>query len=67
MYLSVNEATTGSDDGLLPVEFSVIIGTNAGILLTAPLETKFNGIRIKCNNFHTRKMSLFSLVHSVCQ
>ena len=38
-----NLTTIGSDNGLLPGRHQAIIWTNAGILLTGPLETKIQG------------------------
>ena len=46
----------GSDNGLSPGRHQAIIWTNAGILLTGPLETNFNEILIGIQIFSFNKM-----------
>ena len=48
----------GSDNGLSPCRRQAIIWTNAGILLTGPLGTKFNEILIEILTFSFKKMHL---------
>ena len=48
----------GSDDGLSPDQRQAIIWTNAGILITGCLGTKFSEILIKIHIFHPRKCIL---------
>ena len=48
----------GSDNGLSPGRRQAIIWTNAGILLTGPLGTKFNEILIEIQTFSFKKMHL---------
>ena len=50
-----NLAIIGSDNGLSPGWRQAIIWTNAGILLTGPLETNFSEILIKSHTFHSQK------------
>ena len=58
IYTSVTYATTGSDNGLLPVRCQAIIWTNAGILLIGPLRTNFTEILIEKQTFPFKKMHL---------
>ena len=46
----------GSDNGLSPGRRQAIIWTNAGILLTEPLGTKFSENLIKIQTFSFKKM-----------
>ena len=48
----------GSDNGLSPERRQAIIWTNAGILLTGPLGTKFSEILIEILTFSFKKMHL---------
>ena len=48
----------GSDNGLSPELRQVIIWTNAGILLIAPLGTNFSEILIKIQTFSLKKIRL---------
>ena len=56
--VSVKWVSIGSDNGLSPGRRQTIIWTNAGILLTGPLEINFNEILIKSNTFSFKKMHL---------
>ena len=58
IYASVNRAKIGSDNGLPPIWRQAIIWTNAGLLSIEPLETYFNKILIKIQNFSFTKMHL---------
>ena len=58
IYTSVNQATIGSYNGLLPVQHQAIIWTSVGLLLIGPLATNFNDIWIKIKQFSYRKMIL---------
>ena len=58
MYVSVNQASIGSDNGLLPICHQAIIQTNAGLLSTGPLAINFSEIYIKIQNFLFTKMHL---------
>ena len=42
--VSVNKATIGSDNSLLPARHQAIVWTNTGILITGPLELKYNNL-----------------------
>ena len=44
IYVSVNYAIIGSDNGLSPGRHQAIIWTNTGILLIRPLGTNFSEI-----------------------
>ena len=46
MYASVNRASIGSDNGLLPIKRQAIILTNATLLPVGPLGTNFCEILI---------------------
>ena len=48
----------GSDNGLSPIRRQAIIWTNAEILLTEPLRTKFSEISIEIHTFWFKKMHL---------
>ena len=39
IYVSINYASIGSDNGLLPVRHQAIIRTNAGLLSVGPFES----------------------------
>ena len=39
---SMIQASIGLDNGMVPVRCQVVFWTNAGILLTEPLRTKFS-------------------------
>ena len=47
IYASVNRVRIASDNGLSPIRFQAIIWTNARIMLTEPLVTKFSEIFIQ--------------------
>ena len=47
LYVSVQHTDIGSNNGLSPGRRQAIILTNAGMLLTGPLETNFSEILIK--------------------
>ena len=55
---SANWVSTGSDNGLMPVQRQAIIWTNADLLSIGPLGTKFSDILIKIQNFSLMKMCL---------
>ena len=55
IYASVNYATRGSDDGLLPVRHRAIIWANDSLLLIALLGTNFREVPVKIQPFHSRK------------
>ena len=58
-HLCVSKLTNiGSDNGLSPSRRQAIIWTNAGILLTGPLETNFSEIFIKIHIISFKKMLL---------
>ena len=57
-YMSVNEVSIGSDNGLSPFRRQAIIWTSAGLLLIGPLGTNFSEISIKVQNFLFTKMHL---------
>ena len=58
IYVSVNYAITGSDNGLSPGRHQGIIWTNAGILLIGPLGTNISEISIEILTFSFKKMHL---------
>ena len=47
IYVPVNQAIIGSDNGLSPASCQATAWTNAGLLLIGPLGTKFSEIWIK--------------------
>ena len=57
IYVS-NLTTIGSDNGLTPGRGQAIIWTNAGILLTGPLGTKFSEISIEIQTYSFKKVHL---------
>ena len=57
IYASLNWATMGSNNGLLPDWNQAIIWTNAGLLSIRPFVTHFSEIRIKTQQFSFKKMS----------
>ena len=58
-HICVDDLTiNGSDNGLVPTRRQAIIWTNAGILLTGPLQTNFSEILIKILTFSIKKMLL---------
>ena len=58
IYGSLNWVTFGSDNGLSPTRRQAIIWTNARILLTGSLGTKFTEILIEIHTFSFKKMYL---------
>ena len=58
MYASVNRASYGSDNGLLPIRRQAIISTNAGLLSIETLGTNFSEILIKIQFFSFTKIHL---------
>ena len=58
MYVSVNWASIGSDNGLSLGQHQAIIWTNAGILSIKPQGTYFNEILIDIQIFSFKKMHL---------
>ena len=58
IYASVNWATIGSDDGFSPVQRQAIIKTNDGELLIGLLETNFNKIGNKIEQFSFKELYL---------
>ena len=73
IYILVTYATTGSNNGLLPVHCQGIIWNNADILSVRPLRTKFSEISVKSWVFPLKKIHLkvFSIkyqpfCHSLC-
>ena len=55
----VNEIISiGSDNGLSPGQRQAIIWTNAGIVLTGPLQTNFGEILIKIHTLYFKKMHM---------
>ena len=61
-----NLTTNGSDNGLSPDRRQAIISTNAKMLLTGPLRTKFCGILIEIGIFSFKKMHL-KMLFGKCQ
>ena len=58
-HICVSKLTIiGSDNGLSPDQRQAIIWTNAGILLTGPLGTKFSEILIEIHAFSFKKLHL---------
>ena len=57
-YMSVNQVSIGSDNGLLPERRQAITWTSAGLLSIGCLGTNFSGISIKIQNFSFTKMHL---------
>ena len=58
-HVCVSELTIiGSDNGLSPGRRQAIIWTNAGILLSGPLGTNFNGTSIEIHTFSLKKIHL---------
>ena len=58
IYASVDWLIIGSDNSLSPGRRQAIIWINAGILLTGPLATNFNGILIKIYTLSFSEMHL---------
>ena len=59
MHKCVSKLTiSGSDNGLSPGGSQAIISTNAAILLTEPLGTKFGEILMEIHTFSVKKMHL---------
>ena len=58
MSVSMNLASSGSDNGLLVIQRHAIIWTNAGLLSIGPLGINFSAILIKIPNFSFTKMHL---------
>ena len=56
IYASVNQVSTGSDNGLLPIQHQAIIWNSAGLLSTGPLGTNFSEILTKIQNFSLTNM-----------
>ena len=58
-HICVNDLTNiGSDNGLSPARRQAIIWTNAGILLTGPIGTKFSEIFIEIHTSSFKKIHL---------
>ena len=58
IYVSVNWASIGSGNGLLPVQCLAITWTNTDLLLIGPLWTNFREIKIKIQIFSFMKMHM---------
>ena len=58
IYVKVNLAIIGSNNGLTPVHCQAIIWTNAGLLLSRPWETNFSEIWVKIWQFSYKKIWL---------
>ena len=65
--VSVNQAITGSDNGLSSDWCQVIIWTNVSILLIGYLGTNFNEIVIKIHTFSFKKCMWKCCLQNVCQ
>ena len=66
-HICVSKPTTiGSDNGLSPDWRQAIIRTNAGILLTGPLETSGSEMSIKIQTFSLKKIRLKMLPVNCC-
>ena len=61
IYASVNWATFGSDNCLVPGRHQAIVWTNAGVLLSRPSETNFCEILIVIHISTSKKMNLILL------
>ena len=55
-YMSGNQVSIASDNGLSPIQHKAIMQTNAGLLLIEPLGMNFSEILIKIQNFSFTKM-----------
>ena len=59
MHICISKLTIiGSDNGLSPGRHQAIIWTNAGLLLTGPLGTKYSEILIEIHTFSYQKLHL---------
>ena len=58
IYVSMDQVSIGSDNGLSPIRRQAIILTNAGLLLIGLLGTNVSEILIKIQIFSFKKMRL---------